>query len=107
VGSFTKIEIKNLQSVLSNLLVEDLSIAEDLVVHIQGNVVTVDVSGGIFSGDCQETQKYPLTHRTIGCLFSSFLACVLAKTSGKPIIIDSETHRDTNTTAVQFLILEE
>ncbi|MCW4024985.1 MAG: hypothetical protein NWF01_08125 [Candidatus Bathyarchaeota archaeon] len=106
-GSFTKVEIRNLQNTFSKLLVEDLSIAENVEIQTQGNAIIVEVYGSIFTEDCQETQMYPLTHKIIGCLFSSFLACVLAKTTGKPIIIDGEEHKDVKTAKIQFLMLEE
>ena len=74
-NSFTKISLKDLQKTLSKLLIEDFGIAENIELQIQKSKITVEIKGSIFREDCQETQKYPLTHNSIGCLFSSSLAC--------------------------------
>ncbi len=106
-NSFTKIAPKDIQKNLSKLLVEDFGIAEHIEMQIQNNRISVEIKGSIFREDCQETQKYPLMHTSIGCLLSSSLGCVLAKATGKSITIESEEHPDIKTTKIRYQILEE
>lgn len=104
--SFTKLNPKDLQRTLAKVLTEDLEIVEDLEIEIQDNEITLEIKGSIFDQDCQETQKYPQAHATLGCLLSSSLACALAKASGKPIVIDAEERSaDRKMTRIRFRLL--
>ena len=107
-SSFTKTDLSYLQKNLSKLLTEDLEITENVEMQIQNNKITFEIKGNIFRNDCQETQKFPKTHNTLGCLLSSSIACGLAKSSGKPIIIEHEEQsKDGKTTKIEYHILEE
>ena len=106
--SFTKLNLKDLQRTLSKVLTEDLEIMEDLEIGIQDDEITLEIKGSIFDRDCQETEKYPQAHATVGCLLSSSFACALAKVSGKPIVIQNEERtEDGKTTRIQFKVLED
>jgi hypothetical protein len=105
--SFTKIPLKDLLKVLSKLLVEDFGIAENIEMQIQPSKITVEIKGSIFREDCHETQKYPLTHNSVGCLLSSSFAGILTKSSGKPVTIESEENLDLQTSRIIYQILEE
>jgi hypothetical protein len=106
-SSFTKTTVKDLQKNLSKLLIEDFGIAENIEMLIQDKKIIMEIKGSIFSEDSLETRKYPLTHNSIGCLLSSSIAAVLAKTTGKPVIIENEEHLDIKTTKITYQILEE
>lgn len=105
--SFTKTDFKYLQLNLPKLLIEDLEILESIELNLKGNTVTIEVVDSIFNGICEQTNNQPRTHAQVGCLFASALACVLAKTIGKPIVIERETQNlETRTTLIQYRILE-
>jgi hypothetical protein len=105
-ASFTTIDLQNIQKILSRLLIEDLSLGESIDVQIRDNEITIKLDGNVFSDDCRESQKYPKAHGSIGCLMSSSLACVLAKTVGKPIVIHREVQSE-NSTMIQYMIIGE
>jgi hypothetical protein len=107
-SSFTKTDLTYLQKNLSRLFTEDLEITENVKIQIQNNKIIFEINGNILRNDCQETQKFPKTHNTLGCLLSSSIACALAKSSGKPIIIENEEQsKDGKTTKIEYQILEE
>jgi hypothetical protein len=105
--SFTKIDLKQIQNRLPKLLVEDLELAENAEVKIQGNKVTVEIAGSILNEICRQTDSKPKTHKQVGCLLSSAIACALAKATGKPITIENETRKqETRTTYIEYQIFE-
>jgi hypothetical protein len=107
-SSFTKTDLTYLQKNLSKLLTEDLEITENVEIQIQNNKITFLIKGNIFRNDCQETQRFPKTHTSLGCLLSSSIACILAKSSGKPIIIENEEQStDGKTTKIEYQLMEE
>jgi hypothetical protein len=106
--SFTKIDLPHLQKVLSKLLVQDLEIATTAEIKVQNNTITVELTGNILNQLCQQTDDLPQTHRQVGCILTSALACAFAKASGKPITIQSETHDlSAKNMLIQYQIEEE
>lgn len=90
------------------MLTEELEIAENIEIKKQDKKIIIEVIGNIFQEDCQETQKFPQAHNAIGCFLSSSLACMLAKATGKPIIIISEKHKKhKKQTRIEYQIMEE
>jgi hypothetical protein len=105
--SFTKTDLKQIQNKLPKILVEDMELAQNAEIQIQGNTVTVEITGSILDEICRQTDSQPKTHRQVGCLLSSAIACALAKATGKPVTIQNETrNQETKTTHVEYQILE-
>jgi hypothetical protein len=103
--SFTKTTLEHLELTLPKLLTEDLQICESVDIQVQGNMLTIEIIGSIFNDVCKATNSQPHTHEQVGCLLSSALACILAKTTGKPITIQSETQNlDSKKTIILFRI---
>lgn len=103
--SFTKIDLPNLQRVFSKLLVQDIEIATVAEIEVQGSIITVELRGNILNQLCHQTNHYPQTHQQIGCILTSALACIFAKTTGKPITIQNESNDiTTKTLRVQYRI---
>jgi ribosomal protein S27E len=89
--SFTKVELSKLQKVLLKVVVEDARLAEDILVNILVDKVVFEVKNSVFVDDCQKSQTaFPRAHNTVGCLLSSCFACVLAKVTGRAIVILKE-----------------
>jgi hypothetical protein len=106
--SFTKTDFNVLKKELPRLLIEDLEIAQDVEVESQGNIITIEATNSIFNKLCDETRKLEKTHAAVGCVFSSALACAIAKATGKPVVVQKEelvTKR--KTTRIEFHTLEE
>ena len=106
--SFTKFSLSMFPSVLPKLLVVTMELAEHVEIKIQPNKVNVQIMSSVLDEVCQQTRKLPHTHNQVGCPLTSALACALAKTSGKPIIIQKETKNQiTKVTQIDYLIIEE
>jgi len=106
--SFTKADLNVLKKELPRLLIEDLGIAEDVEIESQGNIMTIEVTNNIFNKLCDETRKLEKTHAAVGCVFSSALACAIAKATGKPVVIQKEELLNKGkTTRIEFHTLEE
>lgn len=105
--SFAKVDLAFLQNRLPRLLVENLDLAQKAELEVQGKTIIVTLTGSLFSNVCSETDKQPHVHAQIGCLLTSALACVLAKTTGKPITIQDETRNpETKQTIITFSVEE-
>jgi hypothetical protein len=105
--SFTKTDLNQIQNKLPKLLVEDMELAENAEIQIQGNTVTLEITGSILNEICRQTDSQPKTHKQVGCLLSSAIVCALAKATGKPITIQNETrNQETKTTHIEYEILE-
>ena len=106
--SFTKTDLAHVQRVLPKLLIEGTELAEDAEIQIKNNTITIEITGSILAGVCQETNKNPKTHEQVGCLLSSAIACALAKATGKAITIQKETQSpNLKTTRIEYQIVEE
>jgi hypothetical protein len=105
--SFTKTDLNQIQNKLPKLLVEDMELAQNAEIQIQGNTVTLEITGSILDEICRQTDSQPKTHMQVGCLLSSAIACILAKATGKPVTIQNETrNQETKTTKIEYQILE-
>lgn len=101
--SFARLDLKQLQVKLPNLLVEDMELAESAEINVRGNVVVVEVRGSVFDEVCGQMANQPRTHELVGCLLSSAIACALAKTVGEPVIIQQEIRiLETETTKITY-----
>jgi hypothetical protein len=106
--SFAKKDLTQLATVLPKLLIEDFELAEKVEFQTQGNTINVQITKSILNCTCRETSHHPQTHNQVGCLLNSALACVLAKTTGKPVIIQTENYNDhTKTLNITYQTREE
>lgn len=104
--SFTKLSLDQLQKELPKLF-EELEITRTASISVEDDVVTVDVKNHVFKELCEENRKLQRTHEAVGCLFSSAIACALAKATGKPIIIQKEENTPEQTTTIEYRMLED
>ena len=106
--AFINLDLPHLCHLLPKLLIEGLGIAENAEFQEQGNKVTMQITNSIFNTACRETRKLTRTHEQIGCLLPSAIACVLAKATGKPIVIANEGRsKGDKTTTIEYQIMEE
>lgn len=84
-----------------------MELAESVEIQIQGNTVSVEVVGSVLDEVCRQTDSQPRTHRQVGCLLSSAIACTLAKATGKLVTIQNETrNQETETTHIEYQVFE-
>jgi hypothetical protein len=103
---FTETSLEDLQTQLPKLF-DELQITKHLNIQPQDNSITVTITDHIFEDLCNETAKLELTHKTVGCPLSSALACVFAKATGKPIVIEKEETSPDAITTIQYKVLED
>jgi hypothetical protein len=105
--SFRKITLLQMQSVMKNLF-NRLKFSEDFQIRIQDRIITLEITGSIFSALCGETNNnQPRTHAQVGCIIASAFACAFAKSSDKPITIQKDTlNPDTNTLIIDYRLEE-
>jgi hypothetical protein len=101
--SFCKVNLEYVQRSLPKLLIEKMELVEDITMDVGGALVIVNINGNVLNQICQQTNYYPRTHRQIGCLLSSAIACILAKATGLPVKIQRETvNIETKTTTIEY-----
>ncbi len=86
---------------------EKLEISRDTIIEANDTTVTIRITKHIFRDLCEETGRLKKAHETIGCPLSSALACILAKATGKPIIIQKEENTPEQTTTIEYRMLED
>ena len=105
--SFLKLDVFQLQFSLPKILIENLEIAKDVKIIIDPNKIIVKIVDNILNDLCQETRKLPKTHKLVGCPLSSAIACALAKTTGKIVIIQKEEQNTKYQTTIYYKLLED
>jgi len=88
--SFTKTDLKTLKEKLPKLLIEDLEIAEQVLVKSENNIIILSIRNTVLKQVCAETKNLQRVHNSIGSVLSSALACIFAKSAGKPVSIENE-----------------
>ncbi len=107
-SSFMKIDLLQLKKILPMLLIERMELAETVEIQIEVNAIRIKIMSDILNQMYLSSSIQPFTHSQVGCLISSALACVLAKVTGKPIIIQDEVYSTrTKTTTIFYKICEE
>jgi hypothetical protein len=104
--SFTELSLDQLQKMLPKLL-EELEITRTASIGVEDNVVIVNVKNHVFNELCEESRKLERTHEAVGCIFSSAIACALAKATGKPATIEKDEQGQDGVTTIRYRILEE
>ncbi|MHA1711245.1 MAG: hypothetical protein ACTSUS_04170 [Candidatus Freyarchaeota archaeon] len=105
---FVKTDLNYLQNNLPKLFIEDLEIAEALEINTDDHVVHVKITGSIYQDICEEVRKLKNICGSIGCPLCSSLACALARSTGKPVVIEkSELSTNGKVIETYYKILEE
>jgi hypothetical protein len=103
---FSRMDLKQFTDALPKLLVDDLEVAQTIELSYTANTFSIVITGSVFEGICRKTSDYPHIHTQMGCLFSSALACALAKVTGKPVIIQNETvNQENKTTTIEYQMI--
>lgn len=122
-ASFLNTNLQDLQQRLPKALIEDLEVMTDIEIKpstskengppteqtpIDNNKVQIKFTTTAYKNTCKQAAQLQTINSNIGCPLTSALASALAKTIGKPIIIENEQiSEDGGTTQVEYLILKE
>lgn len=102
--NFSMVDLNYLQMNLEKALVEGLEIAEALEMEVTDTSIKIEIRGNIFDEILK--QLYEEHHDpNIGDPLSSAIACILARSTREPIIIEQiEREPDTNSTRITMKI---
>ena len=105
--SFAKVDLEYLERNLPKVLVEDLEIAEDFELSVEGGRVHVRIEGSVYKDLCDEVRRLSRVCGSFGCPLCSSIACALARASGRPVVMDgNEFSRDGKVMDVYYRVLE-
>lgn len=90
---FTKVDLEYIKRNLAKVF-EDLEIAKELKIEGGKDSFRVAMKDSIFDDVYKEALKRPEMFRPSGSPLSSAIACILAKVTGKPIVIDRDRISD-------------
>ncbi|XHH10067.1 MAG: hypothetical protein ACFCUE_05395 [Candidatus Bathyarchaeia archaeon] len=102
----TKTGLAELCEMLPPFLLDNFEIAKDLTLNVKGNSVNLRLTNSIFK-NLYGAAKHSKSVSILGCPLASAVACALAKSSGKPVVIQRyRISLDGMTVEVQFNIAE-
>jgi hypothetical protein len=105
--NFTRTDLQHLQKNLPKLLIEDLEIAKNFKMEAENNIIRVKIEDSVYNAPKMGAEK-PANTSTFYSPLSNSIACALAKTTGKPIIIENQqTSEDGRDMTIEYRILEE
>ncbi len=101
--NFTRVNLQYLQQNMPKLLIENLEIAQNFEIETENNKIRVKIEHSTYKlNNKNKQQLYPTSP------LSSIIACTLAKTTGKPIIIEKQqTSQDGKNETIEYHIIEE
>jgi hypothetical protein len=106
--NFSRVDLQYLQQNMPKLFIENLEIAQDFKMEIENNKIHVKIENSVYSTLDIGTEQPLSTYPTIGSPLSSAIACTLAKSTGKPIIIEKQQiSEDGRDMTIEYRILEE
>jgi hypothetical protein len=105
--SFSELDLNELQTKLPKLLTANLELVEHAEIRSQGSTVILETSWNLLSEICDKTHFQLKTHKLVGCLLVSAVACSIAKTAQKPVSIRRQiTIKETKVRLAEYQILE-
>jgi hypothetical protein len=105
--NFTRMDLQHLQENLPKLLIEDLEIAKNFEMEAENNIIRVKIEDSVYNALNIGAEK-PANTYLFDSPLSNSIACALAKSTGKPIIIENQQiSEDGRDMAIEYRILEE
>ena len=105
---FAKVNLNYLQNNLPKLFIENLEIAEDFEMNIEGDTIQVKIRGSIYNDLCNEVRKLSNICSSFGCPLCSSIAVALTRAAGKPVLVENiEVSDDGKTIEAHYRLVEE
>jgi hypothetical protein len=105
---FTKVDLRYLEQNIPKLLIEDLEIAQNVLIKTANSQVCIEIEGSLYQSLCNEAKRFSNICGNLGCPLSSAIACAIAKATGNPTTIESEEQSlDGKITRIQYNIQKE
>jgi len=104
-GNLTKIDLEDLCEVLPKIILEDLQLAEEVVMEAEENQVQLTITDSIYKALYYEADLQSV--HFLGSPLVSAIACAIAITTGKTVTIqESKMDLDIETIDVSYRIIE-
>jgi hypothetical protein len=101
-----KRDLEYLGQRLPKVLVEDLEIAQNVEIETLNPKFSISIKGSIYGSVCKETRKSSEFCTSVGCPLCSAIACVLAKSTRKPVIIEKDrVEKDGQIIDIEYRVL--
>jgi hypothetical protein len=101
--NFTKVDLQYLQRNMPKLFVEDLEIAQNFEMEIEDDKIRVKIRDSVYNASDVETEESLSKYSELDSLLSSAIACALAKTTNKPVVIEKrETREDGKDVTIEY-----
>jgi hypothetical protein len=101
--SFVKTTLSFVKKILPKLITYDLELAQMADLSINHDSIILKLKGNALKQNNVETSHLLRYRNQVGCIFSSAVACVLAKASGKAVTVEKdELSEDGQTTIMEF-----
>ncbi|MEM2147130.1 MAG: hypothetical protein QXJ94_00800 [Candidatus Bathyarchaeia archaeon] len=88
--SFNKTDLIYVEQNLPKLFIEELEIAENMEIQIKNEIIYLKIESSIYKNLIKQVSTLAAVYNSLGCPLSSAIACVLAKASGKLLVIESQ-----------------
>ena len=99
--------LETLSQQLPKLLIEDLEMAKDFEMHVEGDEVRFKMDESIYSDFCHNLKDSTRVCAGLGCPICSAMACILAIATGKPVSFEGDKFStDANSLESYYRILE-
>jgi hypothetical protein len=85
---FTEVNLQYLVQNMPKLFVEDLEIAQDVEVEIEGDRIRVKMHDSVYNISGVESGESSSEYSTLDFPLVSAIACALAKTTNKPVMVE-------------------
>jgi hypothetical protein len=106
--NFTRVDLQYLQKNMPKLFIEDLELAQNFEMETENNKIRVKIQNSVCPALITVAEQPSNIYSTLGSPLSSAIACALAKSTGKPIIIENhQTNKDGRDVTIEYRILEE
>jgi hypothetical protein len=102
----TKTSLTELSEILPPFLLDNFNLAKDITLNVKGNLVNLRLTDSIYR-NLYGNAKHSKSVGMLGCPLASAVACALAKSSGKPVVIQRyRISLDGVTVEIQFNVAE-
>lgn len=91
---FTNVDLDYVQESLSELLVEDLNLIDDLFVENNNGIIHVRMVGKACAQNCELMNKQTHLGYSLGCSLCGVFAIIISKVTGKPVTIQDTVVSD-------------
>jgi len=91
IGQIPKWAVANLTQKLTRILIENLEVANDFEMNVEGSRVKVRFQDPIYSELFTELRRRTNVAFSVGCPICSAIACLLSETTGRPVAFEGES----------------